>query len=133
MHTPSYVPATNGHPPRIYYTGRSSRKHYGPGSSYAIGALDLIGGAWRRREAPLLVGAEPRTSVLEPLAVTDRGRYFLWFQANPHEIGPGELPDYELQVVESNDGLSWSQPRVFTTTAEGFFDKRSRESKTRGQ
>ena len=122
MHTPSYVPATSEHPARIYYTGRGSKKQYGPRSSYAIGVLELIDGEWIRRDEPLIRGVEPRLSVLEPMVMHDRGRYVMWFQANPHEIGPGELPDYEIQVVESTDGLSWSEPRVFTTSPEGFFD-----------
>lgn len=122
MHTPSYVPPTENQPARIYYTGRRSRKQYGPKSSYAIGALELIDGRWRRRSAPLIEGVAPRQSVLEPLAVTERGGYVMWFQANPHEIGPGDLPDYELRVVESPDGITWSTPRVFATSTEGFFD-----------
>lgn len=122
MHTPSYVSATGDQPARIYYTGRGSRKHYGPGSSYAIGALELIAGQWRRRETPLIEGAAPRQSVLEPLVVADQGGYVMWFQANPHEIGPGELPDYELRVAESADGVTWSAPSVFAPPVEGFFD-----------
>lgn len=122
MHTPSYVPESSTQPARIYYTGRSSRKHYGPGSNYAIGAVELIDGEWRRREAPLIEGVAPRQSVLEPLVVAESGWYVMWFQANPHEVGPGELPDYELHVAESADGISWSAPRVFATSTEGFFD-----------
>ena len=122
MHTPSYVPPTGTHPARIYYTGRRSRKHYGPSSGYAIGALELLDGRWRRRDVPLVEGAAPRHSVLEPLVAVEAGRYVMWFQANPHEIGPGELPDYELRVAESSDGVTWSEPRVFATPAEGFFD-----------
>lgn len=122
MHTPSYVPATSAQPARIYYTGRSSRKHYGPRSSYAIGAIELVDGEWRRRDAPLIEGVAPRTSVLEPLVVVEQGRYVMWFQANPHEIGPGELPDYELRVAESADGVTWSSPSVFASPEEGFFD-----------
>ncbi|GAA1541969.1 hypothetical protein [Brevibacterium picturae] len=122
MHTPSFVPAVGDQPARIYYTGRASRKQYGPRSSYAIGALELIGGEWVRREEPLIRGVAPRSSVLEPLVMHDRGRYVMWFQANPHEIGPGELPNYELRVAESSDGVSWSDPQVFATPEEGFFD-----------
>ncbi|WP_202879667.1 hypothetical protein [Serinicoccus kebangsaanensis] len=122
MHTPSFVPAADGQPARVYYTGRASKKQYGPDSSYAIGALELIDGAWVRRDEPLIRGTAPRSSVLEPLVVHDRGRYVMWFQANPHEIGPGEYPDYELRVTESVDGVSWSVPRVFSTPAKGFFD-----------
>jgi hypothetical protein len=122
MHTPSYVPATNGHPARIYYTGRASLKQYGAQSRYAIGVLEYIDGQWVGRSEPLIRGVAPRLSVLEPLVVQDDGRYVMWFQANQHEIGPGELPDYELQVSESTDGIVWSKPRVFATSEEGFFD-----------
>lgn len=122
MHTPSFVPAVGNQPARIYYTGRASRKQYGPRSSYAIGALELIGGEWVRRNEPVIRGVAPRSSVLEPLVVHDRDRYVMWFQTNSHEIGPGELPDYELRVTESCDGVSWSEPQVFATPEEGFFD-----------
>lgn len=122
MHTPSYVPATSRHPARMYYTGRSSRRHYGATSRYSIGVLELDDGSWRRRSEPVVTGSGRRRSVLEPLVVHDGERYLMWWQANPHEIGPGDLPDYELQVAESDDGLTWSTPRVFATPAEGFFD-----------
>lgn len=122
MHTPSYVPPVGDQPARIYYTGRRSRRHFGPGSSYAIGALELVDGEWRRREEPLVQGTAPRESVLEPLVATEQGRYVMWFQANPHEIGPGEQPDYELRVSESWDGVAWSEPAVFASSPEGFFD-----------
>jgi hypothetical protein len=122
MHTPSYVPATREHPARIYYTGRASRKQYGAQSRYAIGVLEYIDGGWMRRSEPLIRGVAPRLSVLEPLVAQDDGRYIMWFQANRHEIGPGELPDYELHVSESADGIAWDEPRVFATSEEGFFD-----------
>lgn len=122
MHTPSFVPAIGDQPARIYYTGRASRQQYGPRSSYAIGAMEFIGGAWVRRDEPLIRGAAPRPSVLGPRVVHDSGRYVMWFQANPREIGPGELPDYELQVAESSDDISWTPPRVFATSGEGFLD-----------
>lgn len=95
MHTPSFVPGADGHPPRLYYTGRASLQHYGNRSSYAIGVLEYREGRRERRAEPVLRGSAPRMSVLEPLVVHSRGRYLMWFQANPNEIGPGELPDYE--------------------------------------
>ncbi|WP_433701172.1 hypothetical protein [Nocardiopsis sp. CA-288880] len=122
MHTPSYVPAVDGRPARIYYTGRATARQYGPRSGYAIGVLEQRGGRWERRDEPVLRGTAPRTSVLEPLVVHHRGRYVMWFQADPNEIGPGELPDYELRVAESADGIAWSAPRVFAGPDEGFFD-----------
>ncbi|WP_460706853.1 glycoside hydrolase family protein [Myceligenerans halotolerans] len=122
MHTPSYVPASDGQPARIYYTGRSSRKQYGSRSRYAIGMLEHLDGRWVRHDEPLVQGSPPRLSVLEPLVIHDGGRYVMWFQANEHEIGPGELPDYELRVTESADGITWDEPRVFASSVEGFFD-----------
>ncbi len=71
MHTPSYDPATADQPARVYYAGRGSRKHYGPASSYAIGALEFVDGPWRRRDAPLIEGFAPRQSVLEQLVVAE--------------------------------------------------------------
>lgn len=122
MHTPSYVPAVEDRPARIYYTGRSSRKQYGARSRYTIGMLEHIDGCWVRHGEPLIQGVPPRLSVLEPLVVHDGERYVMWFQANEHEIGPGELPDNELRVTESTDGITWDEPRVFATAEEGFFD-----------
>ena len=123
MHTPSYVPPADGRADRIYYTGRSTRRHYGPGSRYAIGVLEQRDGHWHRRDRPILQGGPPRTSVLEPFVVHTEGRYRMWYQANPHEVGPGELPDYELRCTDSADGIAdWSPPRVFASSEEGFFD-----------
>lgn len=123
MHTPTYVPAVGGRGERIYYTGRATSKQYGPGSQYSIGVLERRGGTWVRRDAPVISGDVPRASVLEPFVVHVDGRYRLWYQANPHEVGPGELPDYELRCSESADGITdWSAPLVFADQAEGFFD-----------
>nr|WJP00515.1 AntQ [Pseudonocardia antarctica] len=123
MHTPSYVPPAAGNGARIYYSGRANAKLYGPGSRYAIGVLEHVDGQWRRRGAPVLEGSGQRWSVLEPRVVHSGGRYRMWYQANPHEIGPGEHPDYELHCVESEDGLTgWTPPRVFAGPDEGFFD-----------
>jgi hypothetical protein len=47
----------------------------------------------------------------------------MWFLAAPHEVAPGEQPDYELRTTTSADGISgWTPPMVFATTREGFFD-----------
>lgn len=123
MHTPSYVPATRNHDARIYYTGRATSKQYGPGSQYSIGVLEKNGNDWVRHNGPIVRGHAPRSSVLEPFVVYSDGRYRLWYQANPHEIGPGEQPDYELRCTESENGLTnWSPPQVFADASEGFFD-----------
>lgn len=79
-HTPSYVPPVAGRPARVYYTGRSTRSHYGPGSGYAIGVLDEFrDGQWSRWDHPVLEGTAPRTSVLEPFLVHTEGRYRMRF------------------------------------------------------
>lgn len=123
MHTPSYVPASDGHGPRIYYTGRATSRHYGPRSRYAIGVLEYRDGRWQRRDAPVVQGTPPRASALEPFVVHADGRYRMWYQASPHEVGPGEQPDYQLRYTESEDGLTgWSEPTVFADASEGYFD-----------
>lgn len=123
MHTPSYVPAVGENGERIYYTGRSTSKHYGPKSRYAIGLLERQNGEWVRRDSPVIVGDDHRSSVLEPFVVYADGRYRMWYLANPHEIGPGEQPDYELRCTQSEDGRTgWTPPVVFADTSEGFFD-----------
>ncbi|GAB7051439.1 hypothetical protein JCM9534A_65650 [Catenuloplanes indicus JCM 9534] len=60
--------------------------------------------------------------MLEPLAVPVDGGYRMWFLATPHEVGPGEQPDFELHVTDSADGIRWDPARRFATAAEGYFD-----------
>lgn len=106
VHTPSYVPGTNDHPPRIYYAGRSGRRHVGASSRYAIGVLEYRAKRWHRRPEPLIRGDEQRSSALEPLVVHHEGRFVMWYLATPHEVAPGEQPDYELRTTTSIDGLT---------------------------
>lgn len=123
MHTPSYVPAVDGHGARMYYTGRTTSKQYRPGSRYAIGVLEHRDGRWHRHSEPVVQGRTPRFSVLEPVVIHTDGRYRMWYLANPYEAAPGEQPDYELRCIDSLDGITdWSPPKVFATSAEGFFD-----------
>jgi len=123
MHTPCYVPRTASSPPRLYYAGRAGRRHLGAGSEYAIGVLEQHDQHWHRHAGPVLRGSAPRTSVLEPLVIYDNGRFVMWYLATPHEVAPGEQPDYQLQTTTSADGIDgWSSPEVFSTAAEGFFD-----------
>jgi len=123
MHTPSYLAAADGHPARIYYAGREGRRHTGEGSRYAVGMLERRDGAWRRAGPPLLRGDGARPSALEPRVVRHDGLHTMWYLAAPHEVAPGEQPDYELRTTTSRDGVTgWSTPRVFATAAEGFFD-----------
>ncbi|MGW2095892.1 hypothetical protein [Promicromonospora sukumoe] len=123
MHTPSYVPPHAGRGPRIYYAGRAGKRHYGDGSTYAIGVLTRgARGEWVRRDTPVLTGRPGRASVLEPLVIAVDGGYRMWFLATPHEVGPGEQPDFELHVADSADGIEWEPARRFATREEGFFD-----------
>ncbi len=123
MHTPSYLPAADGAPARIYYAGRAGRRHVGTASGYAVGVLEERDGRWVRREAPIVVGDAGRPSALEPRVVRHGGRYCMWYLATPHEVAPGEQPDYELRTTVSDDGLTgWSEPEVFASSSEGFFD-----------
>lgn len=123
MHTPNYVLSHEGRPARLYYAGRASTRHYGEGSAYAIGVLSLTDErAWARRDMPVVRGRPGRASALEPLVIAVEGGYRMWFLATPHEVGPGEQPDFELRVTDSTDGIDWQPSRRFATTAEGFFD-----------
>lgn len=70
-----------------------------------------------------MVGDDDRPSALEPRVIRHDGRYLMWYLATPHEVAPGEQPDYELRTTTSIDGLTgWTTPRVFSDAAEGFFD-----------
>ncbi len=123
LHTPSYVPPRNGRGARIYYAGRASARHYGEGSGYAIGVLTPgPDGGWVRHVEPVLRGWPGRASVLEPLVISVKDGYRMWFLATPHEVAPGEQPDFELHVADSADGFCWRLSRRFATTAEGYFD-----------
>ena len=125
MHTPSYLPAceADGAPARIYYAGRAGRQHVGAASGYAVGVLEQRDEQWTRREAPIVVGDPQRPSALEPRVVRHAGRYIMWYLATPHEVAPGEQPDYELRTTVSADGITgWSAPEVFASSREGFFD-----------
>lgn len=123
MHTPAYAPPHRGAPARVYYAGRRTSRRYGPGSAYAVGALEQRpDGGWERLPGPLVRGDDERPSALEPTVVPVADGYRMWFLAAPHEIGPGEQPDFEIRVSDSADGLTWSPPQTFATAAEGFFD-----------
>lgn len=123
MHTPCHVPPHRGHPARVYYAGRRTARRYGDGSAYAIGLLERApDGSWSRRARPVLEGDHDRPSVLEPTVVPVDDGYRMWFLSTPHEVGPGEQPDFELRVSDSADGVTWSPPQVFATSQEGWFD-----------
>jgi|GEM_PF-894973 len=125
MHTPSYV---RGRLPdgtveeRIYYAGHSARAIAGRRSRYSIGYLVRTATGWSRHGPPVLTGTPDRPSVLEPLVRYDDGVWRMWYLSAPHEVGRGEMPDYQLEYVEGDDGIHWSAPKVVFSTADGFFD-----------
>ncbi|MCZ7423598.1 hypothetical protein O7605_29240 [Verrucosispora sp. WMMA2121] len=134
MHTPSYVPPHHAHGARIYYAGRGGARHYGRGSEYVIGVLTQDPrGRWARHAAPVLRGWPGRPSVLEPLVIAVDSGYRMWFLATPHEVAPGEQPDYELRVTDSTDGIRWDPSRRFTATEEGYFDNAVYPTRTGGR
>ncbi|MFD0560138.1 hypothetical protein FB566_4132 [Stackebrandtia endophytica] len=125
MHTPSYV---RGRQPdgtteeRIYYAGHSARAVTGNRSRYSIGYLRRTATGWSRYGPPVHAGTPERPSVLEPLVRYDEGLWRMWYLSAPHEVGPGEMPDYQLEYVESPDGIHWGTPEIMFTTVDGFFD-----------
>ena len=125
MHTPSYV---RGQVPdgatqeRIYYAGRSSRSVTGKHSRYAIGYLERMPTGWRRHGPPVHTGTTARPSVLEPLVRYDDGRWRMWYLSTVGEVGRDELPDYQLEYAEGDDGIRWSGPQVLFSTQDGYFD-----------
>lgn len=107
MHTPSYVRAAHGDgttEERVYYAGRASRANTGPRSRYAIGALVRTLSGWQRHGPPVHRGTAARPSVLEPLVRYDEGRYRMWYLSAIGEVGRHEMPDYQFEYVESDDG-----------------------------
>lgn len=123
MHTPSYVPPGDHDEARIYYAGRASSQQYGEGSTYSIGVLRRQeDGRWLRHPTPVLRGWPERPSVLEPLVIRTQRGYRMWFLATPHEVAPGEQPDFQLHVSDSIDGTTWDDAHLFATREEGFFD-----------
>ncbi|WP_438022126.1 hypothetical protein [Sorangium sp. So ce233] len=122
MHAPSYVVGAGGEP-RVYYAGRSSSATTGPSSRYAIGCLRRTPAGWVRHGPPVHRGTDARPSVLEPLVLHDGGLWRMWYLSAIGEVGRGELPDYQLEYVESDDGIDrWSAPQILFTTQDGYFD-----------
>jgi hypothetical protein len=124
MHAPCYVFSEGGDRriERVYYAGRLSRQRSGHQSRYAIGLLERDGDEWKRRNEPVIHGDAARPSALEPLVIHADGKWRAWYLSAVGEVGPGELPDYELRYTESEDGVRWGPPSAFATTTEGFFD-----------
>jgi hypothetical protein len=120
LHSPSYVegPSTR----RVYYAGRGGKSVTDNTVPYAIGVLEWPGSGWERRPEPVLRGTATFPNVLEPKVRYLDGKWRMWYAATPVEAGKNVLPVYEVRYVDSDDGLTWSEPRVFFSTDEGFYD-----------
>ncbi|WP_199433503.1 hypothetical protein [Qaidamihabitans albus] len=126
LHTPRYVQgidASGRKVERIYYSGRTTEAVTGnSGSRYAIGMLERVDGAWIRRDDPVFVGTGDDPCALEPTVHYSDGKWRMWYNDAPNP-GPGELPRYRINYVESRDGVTdWSAPVQFFSVADSYFD-----------
>ena len=130
LHTPSYVRGmgldADGEPvqrERIYYAARSSRTVTANRKPYSIGMLEKTPVGWARHPVPILTGIPDSPSVAEPKARYIEGRWRIWYVNTPGEVGKKDLPEYRIEYVESEDGVTgWSAPKVLFSTADGYFD-----------
>ena len=130
LHTPSYVCGedidANGNSvrrERIYYAGRSSRTVTANKKPYSIGMLKKTPAGWARHPEPILTGTPDSPSVAESKARYFEGKWRIWYVSTPGEIGKRDLPEYRIEYVESEDGMTdWSAPKVLFSTVEGYFD-----------
>jgi|HubBroStandDraft_5_1064220.scaffolds.fasta_scaffold112387_2 hypothetical protein len=118
-HCPCYVkgwdPGRREWRERIYYAG-GAENLWGP---YAIGFLEWDGQIWADRAKPVFTATEDweHGSVFEPNLIYHDGKWKMWYVAGSnHE-------DYLAQgYAESDDGISWSQHRMFASPEMRMFD-----------
>lgn len=126
LHTPSYVKGIDpelGEQERIYYTGRGSKNVTGTGSQFSIGYLVKTKDGWARHGEPIHTGTPDRPSVLEPTVNFFEGKWRVWYVSAIHEVGRNEMPNYQFEYIESDNGTdNWTKPKVLFTVEDGFFD-----------
>lgn len=138
LHTPSYVRGValgatgnsdggSEYCERIYYTGSSgAASSFGDSDdhrNFSIGMMEKTGDGWVRREDPVIVGTDANPRVFEPKTRYYEGKWRIWYLSAPYEAGPGELPQYRIEYVESDDGVTgWSKPKVLFPEADNYFD-----------
>lgn len=88
----------------------------------AIGVLDWSGTNWERRPEPVLRGTADFPNVLEPKVRYLNGMWRMSYATTPVEAGKNVLPSYQVRYVDSDDGLTWSEPRIFFSTDENYYD-----------
>lgn len=132
LHTPSYVYGRSarsavGNPDaqtmreRIYYTGSCASSGTNE-RLFSIGVMERVGDRWLRRDEPVLQGTSRASCVLKPKVRFLGGKWRMWYLAAPKQAGPGELPDYRIEYVDSVDGLAWSPARETFPVADNYFD-----------
>jgi hypothetical protein len=126
LHTPSYVKGVDpvhGEQERIYYTGRGSKNVTGTGSQFSIGYLLKTKDGWLRHGEPVHTGTPERPSVLEPTVCFFEGKWRMWYVSVIHEVGRNEMPNYQFEYIESDNGTDgWSKPEILFTIEDGYFD-----------
>lgn len=131
LHTPSYVYApsavsvtgrqgTTVMRERIYYTGSTGAG--AEGRLFAIGVMERVGNSWVRREEPVVRGTAACPCVLEPKVRFLDGKWRMWYLAAPKQAAPGELPEYRIEYLDSEDGLRWGPAREFFPVGDSYFD-----------
>ena len=100
---------------RIYYAG-AAQNLWGP---YTIGFLEWDGQRWMDKVSPVFTATEDweHGSVYEPNLIYHDGKWKMWYVAGSnHE-------DYLAQgYAESENGINWSQHRLFAPPEMRMFD-----------
>jgi hypothetical protein len=100
---------------RIYYAGAAANL-WGP---YTIGLLEWDGEHWIDRPAPAFTATEDweHGSVYEPNLIYHDGKWKMWYVAGSNQ------EDYLVQgYSESEEGISWSEHRMFAPPEMRMFD-----------
>lgn len=124
LHTPSYargLAADGSVSERIYYT---ANRCVSEGERlFSIGVLEREADAWCRREELVWRGFGDRVNVLEPKVMWSDGKWRMWVMATAEEAGPGDLPNYQIHYLQSDNGLvGWSEPEVLFDERDNYFD-----------
>lgn len=100
---------------RIYYAG-AVKNLWGP---YTIGFLEWDGEHWIDQAAPAFTATEDweHGSVYEPNLIYHDGKWKMWYVAGSNQ------EDYLVQgYSESEDGVNWSEHRMFAPPEARMFD-----------
>lgn len=110
---------------RIYHAGRNTEWLWDEKTAYRIGFMEKRNGRWECEPTPLPLHSQDRPSVLEPKVEYLDGKWSMRFLSIPMGLTGEDWPDYTLFYCESDDGVSWTTPSVFSTNdtnQAGYFD-----------